>query len=127
MDEYHPHSRVKVDDCLIDEGMAELMRSVWGFGIRTKRCCQGGPETPFLWSWIQFWDIADGIRFLEGTGYLAGWTYADDIHLYLTPPILPQAGPSPMVVFKHSLLPSITKLWSDGTAKKPEGENKEES
>jgi hypothetical protein len=123
-EDYHLHPRVKIDGRAVDEQMADLMRKVWGFEIRTVNCCQGGPDTPFRWAWIQFWDLADGVKFLEATGYLAGWTYADDIHLYLTAPILAQAGPSPMVVFNHALLPGITKLWSDGTAKKPEAENK---
>lgn len=122
---YHFHPRVKVDGRDIDEKMADLVKALWGFELRTVDCCQGGPESPFGWAWIQFWELADGLKFLEATAYLTGWAYADDLHLYLTPPILPQAGPSPMVVFKSERVPDITKLWIEGTAKLPEDENKE--
>jgi hypothetical protein len=122
--EYHFHPRVKVDNRLVDENIAELMRVVWAYGIRTVNCCQGGPESSFVWAWIQFFELADGMKFLEGTAYLAGWKYGDVLHMYLTPPIIPQVGPSPMVLLNPALLPEITKLWTDGTAKKPEAENK---
>lgn len=119
-DEYHFHPRVKVDGRSVDEGMAELMKAVWSFELRTVNCCQGGPESPLVWAWVQFWDLNDGVKFIEGTCYLAGWRYADEVHLYLTAPILPQAGPSPMVLMNPALLPEITELWKQGTAKTSE-------
>lgn len=122
---YHCHPRVKVDGLLVDEEMSELIRLVWEYGIRTVSCCQGGPNTPLVWAWIHFPEMVDGIKFIEGTCYLGNWRFADEIHMYLTHPVLPQAGPSPMVLINPVLLPEITKLWVDGTAKKPEKENKE--
>jgi hypothetical protein len=117
-DKYHFHPRTDVDGRSVDKGMADLMRVVWEYGIRTVSCCQGGPESPFGWAWIQFWELPEAMKFLEATAYLANYTYGDDLHLYLTPPILPQAGPSPMVLMNHELLPQITKIWSEGTANK---------
>jgi hypothetical protein len=124
-DEYHFHSRVKVDGRSVDEKMAVLMKTVWDYGIRTVECCQGGPESPFYWSWVQFWNVADGLKFLEATAYLTNYTHADNLHMYLTPAILPQAGPSPMVLFKPELLEQISQLWAEGTAKKPEEKKKQ--
>lgn len=123
--DYHFHPRVNISGRQIDEKIAELIKSLWGFGIRTVNCCQGGPESPFVWAWIQFAEIADGVKFLEGTGFLAGWIYRDDVHMYLAPPILPQVGPSPMVLINPELLPEITKLWVEGTANNPKEKNKE--
>lgn len=121
--DFHFHPRVEVDGQMVDENIATLIKTVWDFGIRTVNCCQGGPESPFVWAWIQFYDVADGLKFLEGTGYLAGWTFGDNTHMYLTPPILPQAGPSPVVVMNPEKLSEITKLWVDGTAKNPQSGN----
>lgn len=124
-DDYHFHPRVKVEGRSVDEKMAELMKIVWDYGIRTVECCQGGPESPFNWAWIQFWEIRDGLKFLEATAYLTKYIYADSLCMYLAPAILPQAGPSPMVLLKPELLEQVTRLWSEGTAKKPEAEVKE--
>lgn len=121
----HFHPRIEVDGRLVDEKMADLMKTVWNYGIKTVNCCQGGPETPFNWAWIQFWDIPDGLKFLEATSFLSGYVYAYNLHMYLTPAILPQAGPSPMVLLKPELLEQVTKLWVEGTAKKPEAEVKQ--
>ena len=123
-DDFHFHNRVDVDGRLVDEKMADLIRAVWAFGLRTISCCQGGPEKPFSWAWIQFWDLPDGVKFLEGTGYLANWIYGDDIHMYLTTPVLKQAPPSPMILINYHLLPEVTKLWVEGTAKIPVPDSK---
>lgn len=123
--DYHNHPQVQVDNRSVDEGMADLMRIVWDYGLRTVNCCQGGPEKMFTWAWIQFGDIADGIKFLEATGFLTGWKFADDIHMYLTPPILPQTPATSVVLINYVLLPEITKLWEEGTAKPPAPETKE--
>ena len=118
----HFHQQVEVQGRMVDEGMASLMEAVWGFGLQTVDCCQGGPETLFRWAWIQFPTLADGVRFLEGTGYLGDWLYADNVHIYLTPPLLPQAGPSPMVLIEPVYyLEDITKKWMAG-AVRPENE-----
>lgn len=121
----HFHSRVDVQGRMVDEGMAELMTALWGFGLQTVDCCQGGPESPFNWAWVQFTDLAQGVRFLEGTGFLGGWLYADYVHLYLTPPLLPQVGPSPMVLIEPNFLQEISKNWAAGTVKPPEEEKKD--
>jgi len=121
----HFHSQVTIDGRMVDEGMADLMQAVWGYGIRTVECCQGGTEKVLTWAWVQFWDIPDAVKFLEGTGYLSDWQYTDAVHMYLTPPLLLQAGPSPLVRINYSLLPEITKLWVEGTAKPPAPVNKE--
>jgi hypothetical protein len=120
-DEYHCHTRKDVNGRSVDEGMADLMQVIWDYGLRTVHSCQGGPERPsFTWAWIQFWELSDGMKFLEGTAYLGNWCYADDLHLYLTAPILAQSPPSPVVMMNCALLPDITKLWAEGTAKIPE-------
>lgn len=121
----HFHETVEVQGRQVDVGMAELMPVLWGMGLVTVNCCQGGPETPFRWAWVQFPSLADGVRFLEGTGYLGNWRYADDVHLYLSYPMINQAGPSPMVLINPDLLADVSKSWVEGTAKVPKEENKD--
>jgi hypothetical protein len=123
-EDYHFHSRIKVDGRLVDEAMADLMKAVWSFGLRTIDCCQGDPEKPFPWAWIQFWDLPDGIKFLEGTAYLGNWRYGNDVCMYLTEPVVVQAPPSPMILISPYLLPEVTKRWIEGTAKVPDPDSK---
>lgn len=120
----HFHPRIDVDGRMVDEGIADLMRTIWGFGLRTMNCCQGGPDYPLTHAWIQFWDLEDGVKFLEATGYLSEWSYGDDVRMYLTKPVLPQAPSSPVVMMNYLLLPQITNQWKEGTAKPPESAEK---
>ena len=122
----HFHPRVSVQRRMVDEDMAELMDAVWGFGLQTVDCCQGGPESPFYWAWVHFAQLSEGVRFLEGTGYLGNWKYADQVHLYLAHPLLPQAGPSAMVLIDPALLPEVTKNWVAGTVH-PSAEKEEQN
>lgn len=107
---------------MIDEKIADLITALWKFGLQTVDCCQGGTESVFEWAWIQFKDIPDGVRFLEGTGYLGDWRYADGVHLYLAPPLIPRTGPSSVVLMNYKLLPEITSSWVEGTVKPPQEE-----